>query len=54
MIDDASAAGAWRAALEPDASCAACGQSVCPHSDPEYLGIVPAREGVTPCSMPPS
>ena len=41
VIDEASPAGAWRAALAPDASCAVCKQAECAHSDLEYQGIVP-------------
>lgn len=39
---DDSPPGAWRDALAPEgASCAACGQNVCDHSDLEYAGVVP-------------
>lgn len=40
MIDP-SPPGSWRAALAPDASCAACGQAVCGHPDAIYQGVVP-------------
>ena len=41
-ILDQSPAGAWRAALDRSATCAACRQSVCGHSDLEYAGLGPA------------
>ena len=39
---DQSPPGAWRAALDRSATCAACRQSVCGHSDLEYAGLMPA------------
>lgn len=42
-ILDHSPPGAWRAALDRSATCAACRQSVCGHSDLEYAGIMPAQ-----------
>lgn len=37
---DDSPPGAWRAALAPAATCAACRQHVCAHNDLEYQGLV--------------
>ena len=42
---DDSPAGAWRAALAPDRSCAACRQRVCNHPDVVYQGLVPPAGG---------
>lgn len=44
MIDDQSAPGSWRAALDQAAVCAVCRQHVCGHSDLEYQGLVPVRD----------
>lgn len=46
MIDDKSAPGSWRAALDPKAVCAVCRQQVCEHSDLEYQGVVPGRDKI--------
>lgn len=40
-INTASPPGAWRSALAPGASCAACGQAECTHPDLIYQGLVP-------------
>jgi len=40
---DHSPPGSWRSALQPDASCAVCGQSTCAHSDVEYQGLLSPR-----------
>jgi hypothetical protein len=42
-IDD-SPPGSWRAALEPNGSCAACRQRECSHPDVVYQGLVPLPE----------
>lgn len=39
--DTTSPAGSWRAAIDPDSTCAVCKQRVCEHSDVEFQGIVP-------------
>lgn len=44
---DESPSCAWRSALDPAASCAACGQSICDHSDLEYQGLLPRAEAQT-------
>jgi hypothetical protein len=62
FVGDGSDAGSWRAALDPAASCAACSQSICAHTDVEYLGIVPPLTNPAPTpgavsrggSVPPS
>lgn len=46
IIDD-SPAGSWRNARNPEgASCAACRQNVCEHSDLVYQGVLPPPEQV--------
>ena len=42
---DTSPAGSWRAAQNREgASCAACRQNVCGHSDMIYQGVMPPPE----------
>ena len=45
VIDTESPAGSWRAAIDPNASCAKCCQSVCGCPDLEYAGLVPSLDG---------
>mgnify|MGYP003722363385 CR=1 FL=1 len=48
-IDRESEPGPWRAARNPDATCAVCRQTTCSHPDLIYKGLVPARKGA-PCA----
>lgn len=41
MIDTLSPPGSFRAALAPNANCAACRQSLCDHPDAIYAGVAP-------------
>lgn len=44
-IDTESPPGAYRAANDPDASCAGCKQTTCQHPDMIYDGTIPLPEG---------
>jgi len=39
--------GSWRAAMQPDATCAACRQTECAHPDAIYQGAVPLVAAMT-------
>ena len=43
-IDTESPPGAYRASNAPDATCAACKQTICHHPDAIYAGAVPQFE----------
>jgi hypothetical protein len=40
-LGDDSPPGSWRAAMQPDSTCAACRQTECAHPDAIYQGTVP-------------
>lgn len=44
-IIDNGQAGTWRAALNPNARCAGCGQSICPCPDLVYQGLLNPSKG---------
>ena len=58
MIDTASPAGSYRAALSPAATCAVCRQSVCAHPDLEFalvnMALDQARAAGFTTMVPPA